>query len=712
MRKFFFLIPFLTIFVACGNGSRDKNVGGKTLKINKGEYNVLLITIDTLRFDRLSVYSDKYVKTPNIDKFASDSFLFFRGFAHNPVTFPSHTNILTGTTPLYHGISDNSGFMLDKRFLTIAEKLKENSYETGAFVGSFPLDSRFGLNQGFDVYDDNYGTHNNQDLFFVERNAEEVIKPALRWIRDKSGKWFCWIHLFDPHQPYNPPAPYNDLYSNDLYSGEVAYTDASLGKLFDQLKVINKYDNTIIILTGDHGEALGEKGEETHAYFAYNNTIHIPFIIRVPGSNGGKINENVAHMDIFPTICEILDIKIPDHVQGEGLVNIMKGGKRNDKYIYFESLTPHLNRNMAPLRGFICGNDKYIDQPIREFYNISEDMSELKNLISKKKSGDLKYQLDKLVSKLTNRDKLKRAGNIDSETQRKLKSLGYFSETISTKKKMYTEKDDLKTRLHIHVRMFKALGAYQEGNTDLAIKELKDIVKVNPNYTSVYSHLAKIYKEIGEVRLSVLILREGLKYNPGNAFLMSNLGIFLVENGEHNMAIDLLEQTILLLKHDPEVFNYLGVAYYRIGDFDNAILNYRKSLELDNNYASVYNNLGSLYLSEFQISKERRSYDNAILNFDKAIAIDNKLYSAFNGRGAARYFSEDVSGAISDWEKSLLLNPDFIDSYFSIGIAYLMKIGDKKTAYKYFKLCKDKFYKRLPDRDKMRLDRLIQETLY
>ncbi len=711
MRKFFFIIPFFVIFVACGNGNRNKNSGRKTLKINKGEYNVLLITIDTLRFDRLSIYSDKYVKTPNIDKFASDSFVFLRGFSHNPVTFPSHTNILTGTTSLYHGISDNSGFVLEDRFLTVAELLKKNDYKTGAFVGSFPLDSRFGLNQGFDVYDDNYGTHNNQDLFFVERKAEEVIKPALRWIGDKKGKWFCWIHLFDPHQPYNAPAPYNSRYSNDLYSAEVAYTDSSLGKLFDQLKILNKYDNTIIILTADHGEALGEKGEETHAYFAYNNTIHVPFIIRVPGSKGGRIDENVAHIDIFPTICEILDIKIPSHIQGEGLGRVMNGGKRKEQYIYFESLTPHLNRNMAPLRGFIHGNDKYIDQPIREFYNISEDMFELKNLIAKKKGGDLKYKLNKLIAKLTNKDKIKRAGNLDSETRRKLKSLGYLSETVSIKKKKYTEKDDLKTRLHIHVRMFNALGTYQAGNTDLAIKELKEIIRINPNYTSVYSHLAKIYKEIGQVQKSVSILKEGLKNNPGNILLLSNFGIFLVENGEYRLAIDSLNQCTLLNKHDPEIFNYLGVAYYRIGDFDKAMLNYRKSLEIDTNYAAIYNNIGSLYLSKFQRSKERGSFDDAILNFNKAIKIDDKLFSAFNGRGAARYFAGDISGAISDWKRVLLIEPEFIDSYFSIGIAYLLKIGDKITAYKYFQLCKDKFYKHLPKREKARLDRLIQQSL-
>ena len=188
MRKGFlpFLLALFYIFSACSG--KDAVAGSEKSGIKKSDFNVLLITIDTLRFDRVGVYSDKYVKTPNIDKLAGESFLFTKGFSHNPVTLPSHTNIITGVTPLYHGISDNSGFALEDKFLTLAEHLKSSSYVTGAFIGAFPLDSRFGLDQGFDVYDDNYGTHNDLELFFVERKAEKVIDPALKWIEKRDGK--------------------------------------------------------------------------------------------------------------------------------------------------------------------------------------------------------------------------------------------------------------------------------------------------------------------------------------------------------------------------------------------------------------------------------------------------------------------------------------------------------------------------------------------
>ena len=320
------------------------------------EYNVLLITIDTLRFDRVGILDPRFVKTPNLDGLAKKSMIFSRAFAHNPVTLPSHANILTGTTALHHGISDNTGFKLDQKFLTIPQYLRDHGYKTAAFIGAFPLDSRFGLDQGFDLYDDYYGTRNELEFFFVERPAEKVIAPAMAWIGKQRQKWFSWIHLFDPHQPYLPPSPIKKTYANDLYSGEVAYVDAQLGVLFDFLRKKRLMENTMIILTADHGEALGEKGEETHSYFAYNNTIHVPLFVYIPGRQPGTFAKNVCHVDIFPTICAVLGLKIPPFLQGESLLAVLAANGRKIPEIYFESLTAYLNRDWAPLRGMISGH--------------------------------------------------------------------------------------------------------------------------------------------------------------------------------------------------------------------------------------------------------------------------------------------------------------------------------------------------------------------
>lgn len=704
-----FSIAAVAFFLFCckGEATARENQG---LNLGKKDFNILLITLDTLRVDRLSIYSDKYLTTSNIDRLAKKSFVFRRAFSHNPVTLPAHINILTGTTPRYHGISDNTGFRLEERFLTIAEYLKEKQYGTGAFIGAFPLDSRFGLDQGFDLYDDNYGTHNILEFFFVERPVERVIEPAIGWISRQQHKWFAWIHLFDPHQPYSPPHPFDKEYRHDLYSGEVAYMDAGLKILFDFLENKGLMSHTVILLTADHGEALGERGEETHSYFAYNNTIHIPLIIYIPGTKGKIIEENVCHVDIFPFICDILDIKIPDHIQGESLLPIIEGNKRKNREIYFESLTPYLNRGWAPLRGFIKDNIKFIDLPITEVYDLKNDMGENKNIADHSNVKKLKNDLVKLKKKLKGKYMIERSKRIDGDTRNKLKSLGYLSGNTPSKKNAFTKELDLKTMLPLQNRMLTAIGKYQNGDIHEPIAELKEIVEENPGFILVYEHIATIQKESGQVKKAVEILESGLRKNPGNPNLLSKLGIMLAEANKVDEAVEILEKCIKNEKNDPENFNYLGVAYYKKGDFFSALENYQKALELDKNYASVFNNIGSLYLVNYLKKKDDRAYQLAMQNFSRAIEIDPRLFAAYNGRGAAYKFKNKIEKAIEDWKKAIEIKPGFIDSYFNIGISYLEK-GDKDSALKYFLLCKEKFDSKLPQRERQRLARLIDEAM-
>ncbi|MCK4835902.1 MAG: sulfatase-like hydrolase/transferase [Candidatus Aminicenantes bacterium] len=717
MKPFKILLIFLAVFalIFCQDSQSSEGFSGESSQLRsisfkrKNDYNILLITIDTWRHDRLGIHDSKYVKTPNIDRIAKKSFVFKNAFAHNPVTLPSHVNILTGTTPLYHGISDNSGFKLEDRFLSISEYLKERHFSTSAFIGAFPLDSRFGLAQGFDVYDDDYGTHNSLDFFFVERKAETVIKLAVDWISRQHRKWFSWIHLFDPHQPYLPPSPYNKIYSNDLYSGEVAYVDNCLEKLFGFLEAKKQLHNTIVIITGDHGEALGEKGEQTHAYFAYNNTLLVPLIVYIPGTRPGFIEENVCHADIFPTICDILKFQPPPHLQGESLIPVIQGHKRKNQEIYFESLTPFLNRGWAPLRGYIKENMKFIDLPVKELYDIKKDPTENNNLAGTSELKKYKSELFKLRKRLEGNFKLSRSTKIDRETRKKLESLGYISGQSSAGKIFFTEKDDLKTLLPLQNKMLGALEAFQKGMVERAIQELKTVVEDSPSFVLVYRNMATIFKNTGQINEAIKILRKGLSKNPGNMNLMSKLGIILTEAGQIEEAISLLEKCTQKEDYDPEIFNYLGVAYYKKGDFKSAIEQYRKVLELDHNYAPVYNNFGSLYLVAYQRNRDERVYGLAMENFNKALEIDPRLFSALNGRASAYYFKKDYKMAQRDWQKAIEINPGFADPYFNIGISYL-KSGDKGSASGYFELCKQRLYGRLPLTEQKRLDRLIDDS--
>ena len=679
-------------------------------KSQEPAFNVLLITVDTLRFDRVGILDPRHVKTPNMDALAEKSLIFTRAFAHNPVTLPSHTNILTGTTALYHGVSDNTGFKLDKKFLTIPQYLRRYGYHTAAFIGAFPLDSRFGLDQGFDLYDDYYGTRSEREFFFVERPAEKVIAPAMAWIGKQSQRWFGWIHLFDPHQPYLPPSPFKEKYADDPYSGEVAYVDAQLGVLFDFLQEKRLLEKTMIILTADHGEALGEKGEDTHSYFAYNNTIHVPLFVYVPGRKPETFAKNVCHADIFPTICAVLGLKIPPQLQGESLLTIMAAGGRKAPEIYFESMTAYLNRDWAPLRGLISGNSKFIDLPIKEVYDLENDMGEERNLAGSSKIGPLKDSLNRLMRKLKNPLAGGRESRLDPETQKRLKSLGYISENLSGQRnRQYTEKDDLKTLLPLQSQLLDGVAQFQSGDFPGAEKTIRAVITESPGFILAYTHLASMFKEMGKSDMAVKLLEQGLEKNPGNILLLSKLGIVLADSGSWQRAIPILELCVSKEDFDPEKFNFLGIAYYQGGDFAKALQNYGRALGLDRNNAAVYNNIGGVHLALFLRNRQESERVQAEDNFKKALEIDPKLFSACNGLGVTYRKTGRNAEAITYWRKALAIKPDFDLALLNLGIT-LLEENRAEEALDCFLNYREKFYLKIPLSEKQRLDRLIAEA--
>lgn len=672
--------------------------------------NVLLITIDTLRPDRLSCYSDEHIQTPQIDSLAEKGALFLKAFAHTPTTLPSHTNILLGTTPLYHGVHDNQNFIVHDEFLTLAEHLKSSGYATGAFVGAFPLDSRFGLTQGFDVYDDNYGSKNYQEFSFVERPAEVVVQKAMDWLGNQKKSWFLWVHCFDPHQQYNPPEPFKTEFKESPYNGEVAYVDHELGRLFGCLKQKGWEDNTLIIFTGDHGESLGQHGESTHGYFAYNSTIWIPLIIVCPGVNPVVVERNVCHVDIFPTVCDVLSLEKPDFLQGISLEPVLKGKKENklsSRAIYFESLYPFYSRGWAPLTGIIQENTKYSDSPIPEFYDLAKDFDEENNLAAKQNLSEHRLALEKVLESQSYSGKTAAKQKIDREAMKKLKSLGYISSPQTEKKGEFTTEDDLKVLLPYQSRLQKAMGAYHKGNVDKGIEILRKIVQERKDFDQAYAYLATLYKVKKDYRKAVEILREGYQNCPTSFKVITTFGIFLTEVREYDAAIQILQEGLKLIDYDPDLWNYLGVAYWRKGDLDEALEAFDRSLSLDHNYSIAFNNTGSVYLSKYLKTKQQEDLQEAVAHFQKAIELDPGYASAFNGLGAAYSQAGNLEGAIDSWVKAVEINPELGFSLYNLGLAYLRK-GDKVNALAYLNRYKQKEYQRLSQTEKEKLDDLIQ----
>jgi len=672
------------------------------------KYNLLLITIDTLRPDRLSCYSSEHLKTPQIDSLAGRGFLFTRAFAHTPSTLPSHANILLGATPLYHGVHDNSNFIVREEFLTLAEHLKSFGYSTGAFVGAFPLDSRFGLTQGFDFYDDNYGYKDSQEFTYVERKAEVVVEKSINWLKTEGNPWFLWIHLFDPHQRYYPPQPFRAQYKGKLYDGEVAYVDFALGKLFEYLEQNKLYDKTLVIFTGDHGESLGEHGEPTHGYFAYNSTLWVPLIISFPGIKPGKVEQGVGHADIFPTVCDVLKIEKPPFLQGISLLPAVRGKMLPKRVLYFESLYPFYSRGWAPLRGFIEGTQKYIDSPIPELYDLKKDFEELENLAPKENLIKHQKKLEELIKRLSFAEKAAKRKKIDQEALRKLRSLGYVSSPQILEKKSFSEKDDLKVLLPYRIKLMDSVKAYHRRNFEKGILLLKEIIAERKDFDLAYTYLATLYKEQRKMKEAVEVLRQGLKNNPSSYKIISTLGIMLVEAGHYEEAIEILKKGLASIDFDPELWNYLGMAYWSKGNYKGAHDAYQKVLSLDENYPFVFNNLGALYLSQFIKSRKTNDIELSINNFQKAVELDPEYASAYNGLGSAYGQAGDIEGAIRCWEKAVKLKPDFSFPLYNLGLSYLAK-KDKAKALEFFNRYKKVKYRYLSAEEKQKLDVLIEK---
>ncbi len=663
--------------------------------------NILLITIDTLRYDRVSIYNDSFVNTPNIDKLAKKSAIFKRAFAHTPLTLPSHANILTGTTPLFHGISDNNRFRLDDKFLTIAEHLKENGYRTAAFTASFVLNEYFKLNQGFDFYS---GPDKSNALI-----AEEVISPSISWIKNNKGPWFLWIHIWDPHAPYSPPEPFKTRFRSDLYSGEVAYTDSQLGILFNYLEKARLMKDTSIIITGDHGEALGDHGEPEHGYFAYNETIHIPLIIYNSSLKRTRISKNVSHIDIFPTICEMTGVKIPGHIQGRSLIPLIRGDTNEEETIYFEAKSAYHSKGWAPLDGFIFKDMKFINLPIKELYDLKKDFSEKRNIISRVTISELFGTLNPLIARLTGADKNLSKKKIDPRALKKLKTFGYLTGVVQEKKKIFKREDDLKILLPIQLKLTEGRALEKKGKFREALKIFREVLELKPDNISTYINLAELYHKTNRIKAALEIIGEGLIKSPLNTDLLLRKGILLIVGNQLNRGEEILRNILLKDPDRGEAWNYLGISFFKKGLTEKALEAYRKSEDIDNTNPILFNNLGTLYLNSYLRDRSPKMYENALINFQKALALDSKLSSALNGLGAAYKFSGNPQEAIRYWKSAIEYKSDFIQVYFNLAIT-LLETGKKADALKYIHILKNKYYSRLNSRSKKQLARLISDS--
>ena len=626
------------------------------LQVNP-DRNVLLVTIDTLRADALGAYGGR-ATTPNLDRLAAHGARFDFAHSHAVVTLVSHASILTGHYPYEHGIRDNSGYRLAPTQPTAATRLKAVGFATGAFTGGFPLDHRFGLASGFDLYDDhlNQATADSSDR---ERRADLVVASALNWIGKQTGKWFAFVHVYDPHAPYQPPGEWAARYASEPYLGEVSWTDEALGVLFDRLASQSR--PTLVIVTGDHGESLGEHGELTHSLFAYESTLHVPLIVseidgagrRPSEPNGVAVETAVRHVDIVPTLLDAVGAPADPTLAGTSLRGVIASGGGADRPTYFEAMTANVTRGWAPLRGVLVDRRKYIDLPIEEFYDLPKDPDETTNLATVR-TDRVEVLLDTLRG--FNVAPPGRPSQESAETIDRLRSLGYIGGGSGSARASYTESDDPKRLVELEQTMHRAADLARNGRLDDAAALYRIVIGKRADMEDAYRQLALLYWRQGRQSDAIQTLESALANGVTQSEVRIKLGQYLAEAGRPDKAIDLLEATA---GDDPDALVVLGNAYWLAERPTDALRTFSHVIDIDPQSGLGYENLG---ITELRL-KNNAGAEAALR---KAIAVDPALSGAYTALGVALANTSRPAEAIEVWKRAVTVDPTDLDALFNL----------------------------------------------
>jgi arylsulfatase A-like enzyme/Tfp pilus assembly protein PilF len=581
--------------------------------------NVVLVTIDTLRADRLGCYGYSKIETPNLDKFARGGTLFENAVAQAPLTAPSHASMFTGLNPPRHGVRDTGGFVLAESHTTLAEILQRQGWDTAAFVGASVLKKSFGFGHGFAVYDDQMPKPDARSMAveFPERKAGEVVDRAIGWLGSQSGKpFFLWVHVFDPHSPYDPPAPFREKYRGRLYDGEIAYTDQQLGRLLESI-ASKSPANTLVAVLSDHGESLSEHGEYNHGVFLYDSTLRIAFMMAGPGVPAGlRVKQQARTIDLLPTLLALLGGQAPPAVEGASLTPAFTA-KAAPTDSYAETLYTKINLGWTELRAMRTGRWKYIRAPRPELYDLAQDPAETVNVIDA--HPQIARELD---AKLANREPEKvQTSMVDRRTMEQLKSLGYLGGSSPGEYALTGRGIDPKDRTGVLRLVYLAMSPDAGGAPAQRIPLLRQALAEDPANPTLYYHLGQEYTSGGQHAEAMKLCRDGIRNGVRTGWIYSRLGHLYLEEGNRDEAIAAYERAAQLNPSDSESLNDLGMAYLETGQVQEAQRVFKWSLATGDPTALTYNGLGLVATRKQDLTAARG-------HFEKAVALDPDLLEA------------------------------------------------------------------------------------
>lgn len=543
--------------------------------------NLLVITLDTTRPDHLGCYGAAQAETPTLDKLAGQGLRFSEAVTVAPITLVAHSSLFTGTYPTTHGVRHNAEYRLGDGASTLAELLKGAGYETAAFVSAFVLDARYGLAQGFEHYDDRVETApgNAFAAGTNERNAEKVTNAALAWLRarQETRPFFAWVHYFDPHAPYQPPEPYATRFAGRLYDGEIAFMDAQLGRLLAELEALNLGGRTLILVSGDHGESLGEHGEATHSLFLYDATLRVPLLMKVPGIVPGVVKDRlVSLVDVLPTLTDLLGIKDPERRDGKSLVGTRVEPGRT---VYAETLVPYVDFGWAPLHALRRLGDKFILAPRAEYYDVATDPRESKNLVPAKGAPpEASQTLSRSLTRLLDSVKPASAGaGPDAEARARIESLGYLGGAGPTGGGPLPDPKDM---IGVSEAIISANAQLAANRPQVALGLLEPLLARSPRDRSVLYALAKAYLRQNRTKDAERVLRAFRDIRPKSdpSLLLAQI---LILDGRYEEAARLLDEAQALDPKHGGVYIARGDLLARQGRAAEARAAYEQARQID-----------------------------------------------------------------------------------------------------------------------------------
>jgi arylsulfatase A-like enzyme/Tfp pilus assembly protein PilF len=677
--------------------------------VRAADLNVLLITLDTTRADRIHTYGFEAAATPNLDRLAAEGVTFDRAVAPAPLTLPAHSTMFTGKSPPAHGVRDNGGFFLREAELTLAEHLKAHGYRTGGFVGAYVLDSKWGLAQGFDDYVDDFDLTRERSLSLssIDRPANEVTDRALGWLDGAAGsKFFAWVHYYDAHSPYDPPEPFTSRFANRPYVGEVAFVDSEIGRLLAWLDQRGAADRTVVIALGDHGESLGEHGEGTHAFFIYESVLHVPFIVRAPYESmaGRRVGDVVRAVDLLPTIADLVGLPAPDGIEGRSLTPLMTGAVRElGLDAYAEAMYPRFHFGWSDLRALRSGRFKYIAAPRPELYDLETDPRELRNLYEPRRA-----LADRMAVRL---EAIERAFappeerstvvvEVDPDARDRLAALGYVG-TFVTQSAGADRSGlaDPKDKIGLFNLMTSAREASRHGtDSEAAIRTLERVVADDPNvidawfmlgnehvrrrrpqraiemyrralalkpdYDLAVINMANAFRSLGRDRDALVGYRRFMELDPANAQVRYEAAQIMLDAGELAEAAAQLEEALRLEPTLAAARNALGVVAFRRGDAAGAEREIRAAIAAKADVRLAHFNLALL-------AEERGDLRAAIAAYRQEIALHPGSFRAcFN---LSRLYRQ-VGNRSSEREmlkRAIEANPEFAEGHLFLARHYL-----------------------------------------